>query len=81
MLHKHERLLEMLTIKFWNKFVHHGDTDCFGGTVIQSMRGYFGTKANRSDEKRKKRVRYYPKEIVQRLIKCNIFTKKNSSMI
>ena len=52
MLHKYERLLEMLTIKFWNKFVHHGDTDCFRGTIIQSI---LLTKANRSDEKRKKK--------------------------
>lgn len=54
MLHKYERLLEMLTIKFWNKFVHHGDTDCFGGTIVQSMRGYFERRRTDLTKREKK---------------------------
>lgn len=62
MLHKYERLLEMLTIKFWNKFVHHGDTDCFGGTIIQSMRGYFERRTDLT-KREKKELDITPKKL------------------
>lgn len=63
MLHKYERLLEMLTIKFWNKFVHHGDTDCFGGTIVQSMRGYFERRRTDLTKREKKELDITPKKL------------------
>lgn len=63
MLHKYERLLEMLTIEFWNKFVHHGDTDCFRGTIIQSMRGYFERRRTDLTKREKKELDITPKKL------------------